>query len=73
MITDAPGVQTYPTLRAYLFAVAYRMTGSSSEAEDLVQDTWLRYPNAGSPSVESLRAYLTTIVSRLALDHLKSA
>lgn len=73
MITDAPGVQTYPTLRAYLFAVAYRMTGSTSEAEDLVQDTWLRYLNAGSPPVESLRANLTTIVSRLALDHLKSA
>lgn len=73
MRADASGVQTYPKLRPYLFAVAYRMTGSASDAEDLVQDAWLRYLNAGSPPVGSLRAYLTTIVSRLALDHLKSA
>ncbi len=70
---DAPDVQTYQSLRPYLFAVAYRMTGSGSDAEDLVQDAWLRYLDAGSPPLESLRAYLTTIVSRLALDHLKSA
>ncbi len=73
MITDAPGVQTYPTLGPYRFTVAYRMTGSASDAEDLVRDAWLRYLNAGSPPVKSLRGYLTTIVSRLALDHLKSA
>ncbi len=73
MSADATRVQTYPSLRPYLFAVAYRMTGSASDAEDLVQDAWLRYLDAGSPSVESLRAYLTTVVSRLALDHLKSA
>lgn len=73
MITDAPGVQTIEGMRPYLFAVAYRMTGSASDAEDLVQDAWVRYLDAGSPPVESLRAYLTRIVSRLALDHLKSA
>jgi len=70
---EAPEFHTYQTLRPYLFAVAYRMTGSASDAEDLVQDAWLRYLDAGSPDVESLRAYLTTIVSRLALDYLKSA
>lgn len=73
MIVAAPGIHAYAHLRPYLFAVAYRMTGSASDAEDLVQDAWLRYLDAGSPPVESLRAYLTTIVSRLALDHLKSA
>src|SRR5699024_6383338 len=49
------------------------MTGSASDAEDLVQDAWIRYLDAGSPAVDSLRAYLTTIVSRLSLDYLKSA
>lgn len=63
----------YQSTQRYLFAVAYRMTGSASDAEDLVHDAWLRYLDAGSPAVSSLRAYLTTIVSRLALDYLKSA
>ena len=49
------------------------MTGSASDAEDLVQDAWIRYLDAGTPRVQSLRAYLTTVVSRLALDYLKSA
>jgi RNA polymerase sigma factor (sigma-70 family) len=73
VIADAPAPQTYQILRPYLFSVAYRMTGSASDAEDLVQDAWIRYLDAGQPRVESLRAYLTTIVSRLALDYLKSA
>jgi len=67
------GGETYESLRPYLFAVAYRMTGTASDAEDLVQDAWIRYLDAGSPAVTSLKAYLTTIVSRLTLDHLKSA
>lgn len=70
---DASRGTAYLNIRPYLFSVAYRMTGSASDAEDLVQDAWIRYLDAGSPSVDSLRAYLTTIVSRLALDHLKSA
>jgi RNA polymerase sigma factor (sigma-70 family) len=73
MIPDAPALQSYQSLRPYLFSVAYRMTGSASDAEDLVQDAWIRYIDAGEPVVESLRAYLTTIVSRLSLDYLKSA
>lgn len=72
MIADT-STQTYQQIRPYLFSVAYRMTGSASDAEDLVQDAWIRYLDAGSPEVDSLRAYLTTIVSRLSLDHLKSA
>jgi RNA polymerase sigma-70 factor (ECF subfamily) len=73
VIAEAPAPQSYQTLRPYLFAVAYRMTGSASDAEDLVQDAWIRYLDAGKPRVESLRAWLTTVVSRLALDYLKSA
>lgn len=67
------GGESYESLRPYLFAVAYRMTGAATDAEDLVQDAWIRYLDAGSPPVTSLKAYLTTIVSRLTLDHLKSA
>ena len=73
MIAEAPTTQTYQQIRPYLFSVAYRMTGSASDAEDLVHDAWIRYLDAGRPQVDSLRAWLTTTISRLALDHLKSA
>lgn len=73
MQIEAIDHQTYQGLRPYLFAVAYRMTGSASDSEDLIQDAWIRYLDAGSPRVDSLRAWLTTVVSRLALDYLKSA
>jgi RNA polymerase sigma-70 factor (ECF subfamily) len=59
--------------RRRLFSIAYRMLGSASEAEDVVQDAWLRYASAEPADVRSPRAYLTTIVTRLALDRLKSA
>ena len=64
---------SFGELRPYLFSVAYRMTGSASEAEDLVQESWVRYAEAGMPAVQSLRAYLTAVVSRLCLDYLRSA
>jgi RNA polymerase sigma-70 factor (ECF subfamily) len=60
-------------LRPYLFTIAYRLVGSASEAEDLVQDAFVRYMAAEPVGVQSERAYLATIVSRLCLDHLKSA
>lgn len=59
--------------RAYLVSLAYRMLGSVAEAEDVVQDAWLRLQGQEGRSVDSPRAYLTTVVSRLALDRLKSA
>src|SRR5258708_38927135 len=59
--------------RVLLFSVAYRMTGSASEAEDLVQETYLRYQASTDQQIVSLKAYLTTIITRLALDYLKSA
>ncbi len=64
---------SFDELRPYLFSVAYRMTGSASDAEDLVQESWVRYAEAGTPAVQSLQAYLTAVVSRLCLDYLKSA
>jgi RNA polymerase sigma-70 factor (ECF subfamily) len=59
--------------RVLLFSIAYRMTGSASDAEDLVQETYLRYQASEREEIVSLKAYLTTIITRLALDYLKSA
>jgi RNA polymerase sigma-70 factor (ECF subfamily) len=58
--------------RPHLRAVAYRMLGSLSEAEDAVQDAWLRLSRADRSDVENLRAFLTTIVARVALNMLRS-
>ncbi|HEY3062339.1 MAG TPA: RNA polymerase sigma-70 factor [Chloroflexota bacterium] len=61
------------SLRPYLFSIAYRLVGSASEAEDLVQEAFVRYMAAQPEDVRSKRAFLSTIVTRLSLDHLKSA
>ena len=62
-------------LRPLMFAIAYRMVGGVSDAEDLVQEAYLRFQQAlaTGTTVESPRAYLTTVVTRLAIDHLRSA
>src|SRR4051812_9882080 len=67
--------EQFDQLRASAFAIAYRMLGSVSEAEDVVQEGFLRLHRAreGGERIESPRAYLSTVVSRLALDHLRSA
>lgn len=59
--------------RGYLTGVAYRMLGSVTEAEDVVQDAYLRWHDADHLSVTDVRAYLTTVTSRLCLDRLRSA
>jgi len=64
---------TFELHRPKLFGVAYRMLGSASEAEDVVQDAWLRYDAVAKHSIRSPEAFLTTIVTRLCLDRLKSA
>src|SRR5207248_10127042 len=55
-----------------LRAVAYRMLGSLTEADDAVQDTWLRVSRAGAREVENLGGWLTTIVARICLNMLRS-
>jgi len=65
--------EAFEHYRVLLFSIAYRMTGSASDAEDLVQETYLRYQTSESSEIVSLKAYLTTIITRLALDFLKSA
>ena len=58
--------------RAHLRAVAYRMLGSLTEADDAVQDTWLRLSRSGADEVENLGGWLTTIVARVCLNMLRS-
>ena len=58
--------------RTHLRAVAYRMLGSLSEADDAVQDAWLRLSRADTSEVENLTAWLTTVVARVALNMLRS-
>jgi len=58
--------------RAHLRAVAYRMLGSASEAEDAVQESWIRLGRTDVDNVENLRAWLTTVVARVCLDMLRT-
>jgi len=59
--------------RQYLLSLGYRMLGSMADAEDLVQETYLRWQDASADEIRSPRAFLTTILTRLALNHLDSA
>jgi len=67
----APDVTT-EELRPLLFSLAYRMVGAVGDAEDLAQEAFVRLERAGA-DVESPKAFLTTVVTRLAIDHLRSA
>src|SRR3954468_13336215 len=67
---DATAFEGY---RPLLFSIAYRMLGSASDAEDVVQDAWVRAREDEHSDVRSARAYLTTIVTRLSIDRLRSA
>jgi RNA polymerase sigma-70 factor (TIGR02957 family) len=67
------GLDQFQANRPLLFGVAYRMLGSASDAEDVVQDAWLRYSAAQPADLRSPKAFLTTVVTRLCLDRLKSA
>ena len=58
--------------RPRLWAVAYRMLGSVTDAEDAVQDTWERVGRAGADDVENFRAWLTTIVARVCLNMMRA-
>jgi RNA polymerase sigma-70 factor, ECF subfamily len=63
----------FHTHRRLLFSIAYRMLGSASDAEDILQDAWMRYRGANESTIRSPKALAATIVSRLCLDRLKSA
>jgi len=59
--------------RPLMFSIAYRMLGSITEAEDIVQDAYLRYQAASPERIVSHKAYLSTVVTRLCLNHLELA
>jgi RNA polymerase sigma-70 factor, ECF subfamily len=64
--------QEFEQLRPLLFAIAYRILGSVSEAEDAVQETWLRYHASTTPPI-SLKSFLSAVVTRVSIDVLRSA
>jgi RNA polymerase sigma-70 factor (ECF subfamily) len=73
VITAGELALEFERLRPYLLRVAYSHLGSFGEAEDVVQEAWLRLGSAERPGIRDLRAWLTTVVARLAIDALTSA
>jgi RNA polymerase sigma-70 factor (ECF subfamily) len=74
-VTTAQRADEFERLRSHLLAVAYRLTGTFADAEDAVQDAWLRWDALGAERdrIVDMRAWLTTVVSRIGLDRLRSA
>lgn len=68
-----PSAEAFEAERSHLVSVAYRMLGSVAEAQDVVQEAWLRYTRASDQDIRDLRGWLTTVTGRLCLDVLKSA
>jgi RNA polymerase sigma-70 factor (ECF subfamily) len=66
------GVEEFEELRPLLFSIAYRILGTVSEAEDAVQETWLRYHASTTPPI-SLKSFLSAVVTRVSIDVLRSA
>jgi RNA polymerase sigma-70 factor (ECF subfamily) len=72
-VQSDPLANAFEEYRSLLFAIAYRMMGSAMEAEDIVQEAYLRYRATPPESIRTLKSYLTTIVHHLCINHLKSA
>lgn len=64
---------TFEQLRPRLFGIAYRMLGSVSDAEDVVQESWLRWQQANAAAIRSAEAWLVTVATRLSIDRLRLA
>src|SRR6185503_16805979 len=72
MFTPEQLAEQFGEHRSHVRAVAYRMLGSVSEAEDAVQETWIRLSRTDISGVENLRGWLTTVVARVCLDMLRT-
>jgi len=66
-------LEVFAEYRSYLFTLAYRMLGSVMDAEDLVQETFLRWQQASLATIRSPKAFLSTVIRNLCLNHLQSA
>jgi RNA polymerase sigma-70 factor (ECF subfamily) len=66
-------MESFEIYRSYLFAIAYRMLGSAMDAEDMVQETYLRYQTTPPQTIHALKAYLTTILVHLCMEQLQLA
>ena len=62
----------FTTLRPRLFGIAYRMLGVRADAEDVLQDAWLRWSRTDASTLQSAEAWLVTIVTRLSIDRLRA-
>ena len=71
--TDADRLATFNRHRGLLFSVAYRMLGSVADAEDMLQETFIRWQQAAKEEIRSPRAYLVTVITRLCINQLQSA
>jgi len=70
---DSARLTTFNQHRGLLFSIAYRMVGSATDAEDLLQEAFIRWQQAADNEIRSPKAFLITIVSRLCINHLQSA
>jgi RNA polymerase sigma-70 factor (ECF subfamily) len=70
---DSTDLQQFEACRPLMFSIAYRMLGSGSEAEDILQEAFLRYQNMPRREIVSPKAFLSTVVTRLCLNRLESA
>jgi RNA polymerase sigma-70 factor (ECF subfamily) len=71
-MNDDRGADVFEGERARLVGLAYRLLGSVSDAEDVVQEAWFRWSSADQPAIDRPTAWLTTVVSRLGLDRLRA-
>lgn len=73
MSSDPSHTTYFASLRPRLFGIAYRMLGVRADAEDVLQDAWLRWSEADHAALQSAEAWLVTVVTRLAIDRLRAA
>src|SRR5215469_13691023 len=70
---DPDGLEIFSELRPLLFSIAYRMLGTVMDAEDMVQETFVRWQRSDHKKVQSPKTWLSTVITRLCINHLKSA